>query len=148
MNRIEICKKIRKRLEECVSKRIITPSYDNNPKECFSCCAISSFALNKAFELFGYDSNLVYGKFETLKVRQGDHCWVESDDVVYDITSTQFNPEPPTFIPYKPINISKKGMEPYKIIVNPCVVNMDYFNHWPEEQRPTRKIVDELLKVF
>lgn len=141
MTRKEICIKLRKQLEKLVEKGEIYATCSSYNLDC--CCGIASFALNKAFNMFGYESKMVSGEFGTMNYRQGNHCWVESEGYVYDLTATQFEG-----YNHKPIFISKKGKSPYRIVHNDNIKHLKYFKEmdWPPDQSPNKKIVNKILQ--
>jgi hypothetical protein len=67
-----------------------------------------------------------------------NHCWVEVDGKIVDITATQFGEYPEVYI------VSKADMK-Y------CAIRTIYWakelreQGWPQEQRPVKKIVDRIL---
>jgi hypothetical protein len=73
------------------------PTYSDSALTCF--CAIASAFLWYRLKKHGYDAHLVVGNY-----RKNDHCWVELNDQIVDITATQFNPNNPKV--YLPISRS------------------------------------------
>ena len=48
-------------------------------------CAVSSYTLHKKLNRLGFKSKFVQGHY-----RMMEHCWVEIDNLIIDITATQF----------------------------------------------------------
>ena len=63
-------------------------SLDFHGREDLGCmCATASFALYTELKKNGYDCTFVSGRFKDWC----DHCWVEIDEMIVDITATQFS---------------------------------------------------------
>lgn len=89
-------------------------------------CAIASFALAVAFREYGYEADVYCGYWAYRP--SGDHCWVESDRLIYDLTATQFGERQEILV----CDRLDKRFGAYRELHN------DYrdFAKWPKHQRP------------
>jgi len=69
-----------------------------------------------------YDLAVVYGKY-----KKHNHCWVEFDSSIIDLTATQFRMNKEVFLSKKDCNYSKLH------IVN----NLSFFNNWNKYSQPS-----------
>jgi hypothetical protein len=69
----------------------------NLPSDCddnlCGACSFGSYLLTKVLQKNGYDAYFVEGDY-----KNSCHCWVELDDVIIDITATQFGNYPKIYI--------------------------------------------------
>lgn len=69
----------------------------NLPEHCNpnleGCCSFGSYLLSKVLQKNGYDAYFVEGEYD-----DNFHCWVELDNVIIDITATQFGDLPKVYI--------------------------------------------------
>lgn len=104
-------------------------------------CVIASFSLHSLFKELGINSRFVIGTFYSNNDVFGtiDHSFVVSDNLIIDITSDQFGEQP--------ITITSINDKRYSVLTtnNSAIKNL---NNWPEEQKPTKIIVDKLLDNF
>lgn len=56
-------------------------------RDLMGACAISSYVLWKVLKKSGIESNFIQGDFE---FEWNAHCWVEIENIIVDITATQF----------------------------------------------------------
>jgi hypothetical protein len=104
-------------------------------------CAVASFALYNRLKNEGYDCVFVSGKFKDWN----DHCWVEIDGCIVDITATQFGIEEDIFITpdyddrYKPFNKRSKR----KNIDNVSSLRK---SGWPKSQVPSWKKIEKYFE--
>jgi hypothetical protein len=74
-----IAEQVRDRMETwCEDKHFVTPNM-------CGACAICSYVLVKVLNRCGYQAELVLGKYDI-----ENHCWVELENSIIDITATQF----------------------------------------------------------
>jgi hypothetical protein len=84
---LEIAKKVRI-ASEIFALSSESKSLDFHGREDLGCmCATASFALYTELKKNGYDCVFVSGRFKDWC----DHCWVEIDGMIVDITATQFS---------------------------------------------------------
>ena len=101
-------------------------------------CAIGSTALQQTFTENGIqDSQVMIGKF------LGDyhHCWLEQDNVVYDITATQFS-----MVKHR-VFVVKKGSSDYKAFYKLGEEVSDIassFKNWPKFQIPNEEFINAI----
>jgi hypothetical protein len=135
--------KLRKQL--AVKLRLITENLVNCKIEDFSnfkphlgcLCAICSTALKDIFEEHGFKAEVFYGKFRGTK----NHCWVECDGYIYDITATQFKGiEEPVIVTRK---TSKKAQSLFQM--GRAMKNYKDYKGWPHQQKPRKRVIDRLL---
>jgi hypothetical protein len=135
MTRREICQRVR---DAAVKE------YHSNDLDLK--CGICSVVIAELFLAFGYPVKICYGKFHRPGISWGlGHCWVESQGRIYDVTATQFGDFDAVLIK------RKRGLE--KMYVPETILDpkdkeklRDFFNDWPSDQRPTRRVV-ELLRA-
>jgi hypothetical protein len=119
--------------EKCLDFALSDDSigYDFNGKaDLFSMCAVASATLFRELcrRRIGKNPKVVEGEYWAK-----EHCWVEVDGYVVDITASQFKgPQ----IVIEPIEAVKDG---YKSKDRPRL------RDWPKEQRPNAKIVRKIL---
>ena len=123
--RIKIARKVRQRAVE------LTEVPD------LSCmCGIASTGLAFAFENAGFPAKVVYGTFN-----YDNHCWVVSDEIIYDITATQFGN-------YRKVHVELVDSGKY----NPMkkIDSLDwkkvesFFKSWPGCQTPNQSDVERM----
>lgn len=102
-------------------------------------CGIASTALARAFIDACFPARLVFGDFNFQ-----DHCWVVSDDIVYDISATQFGNYRKAHVEYA------YDSEAYDAdsVINPSDWSEveQFFKYWPECQRPQFSDIDFMVK--
>jgi hypothetical protein len=101
---------------------------DNFRDDLCCACAIASWTLWKAFKKKGYKAILVEGTF-------GDYChfWVELDNMIYDITYSQFDEQTPINI----IDADKAKLKGYSILHSGKKAVHSLNTDWPGEQHPS-----------
>lgn len=72
-------------------------------------CGVSSFCLWQILLALEVDSSLVLGRFTKAGRDRGFHCWVETGDIIVDVTATQFD------IP-SPVHVTSKNDSRYSEI--------------------------------
>ena len=87
-------------------------------------CGLASLFLRDIFMEHGLTARLVRGQVNGL-----NHCWVEADDIVYDITYGQFEPGNPVWIGEKHISPHSLG-KTYHSVRSFCF--------WPRHLLPTK----------
>ena len=117
---------IRKNAENFVEKEMI--GFENFDSELTCMCALCSCSLRVLFERAGFEAKIIIGWFRGID----GHCWVESGEKIYCVTSTQFKGiKRKIFILNKSTELSKelfrKGI---------MVKKFRDFNGWPTEQKP------------
>lgn len=69
----------------------------NLPEHCDSnlegCCSFGSYLLSKVLQKNGFEAYFVEGEYD-----DEYHCWVELNDVIIDITATQFGDFPQVYV--------------------------------------------------
>jgi hypothetical protein len=141
MTKLGIARKVRRVCEEYAK---LTKEFDSS----LSCmCAIASNALAEEFNRGNFPANLIFGEYYTYcnKYRDyfhaGFHCWVLCDNMIWDLTATQYaKSKNKIFITDIEDPCFKKGM-----IVNDI---MSVFSHWPLEQQPSLSQLDVLQRVI
>lgn len=98
-------------------------------------CAIVSTALSEAFFRAGYfDAIVVQGYYKSKSwVHGDDHCWVQCDKEIWDLTASQFGD--------KKIVITDVGDARY---INGKSSSLD---DWPEDQQPTPEKIQQLVAL-
>ena len=98
-----------------------------DPKDLGCYCAISSYFLRYFARLHGYNLKMVEGAaFERRDIRFTNHCWLEYNGKVIDITATQFGCR-------KKVNVVPSGHIDYYVIRRSTET---MFGKWPAEQSP------------
>ena len=83
----EIALKVRKHCEAFANSDA-SKGHDFHKQKNLDCmCAVASYALCKALQKNGVSATMISG---TCGGWRDEHCWVESDGYIIDITSTQF----------------------------------------------------------
>lgn len=133
MNIQTIAEKIRNKCEVFANSEE-AQGYDFYNDDDLGCmCAIASFVLARELKKNGISCKVVCGRFEG-----NDHCWVETDTKIIDITATQFiGSYPKVHI----VSINNKKYTDGKI------VDYRHFRTWGYGQQPSSKITHEILKV-
>lgn len=125
-----IAKRVRERIEKLIeSDESVFKLFGD---DLCGLCAVASFALKKEFEKHGFESKVLCGNYNG----DGDHCWVEDEKYIWDLTITQFR------VPEKVFRTSKKNPKYSKHKVMTSGRN---FNSWPQEQRPTKQVIKKIL---
>lgn len=132
--KIEICRKIRKKAVK---------SFGNPNLACY--CGICSTAIAKMFKKYGYDARICFGYFKD----DSDHCWVESNKKIYDITATQFYCSADCNYDELIVMDIKDGRDklypkPEKRIKPTYKEINKLFKDWPSEQKPYKKVIKKL----
>ena len=81
--KLALAKTLRKTAEQLVSNNENGFEFEHT-LECM--CAICSNALKKLFDEYGFPSKVYYGRW----LGKLEHCWVEDETHIWDITATQF----------------------------------------------------------
>ena len=68
--------------------------YQEWPEDMMGLCAIAAVELAIQFRNHGYEARAVWG---TIEGEWGDHCWVECDGEIWDLTAEQFGNDDPIF---------------------------------------------------
>lgn len=136
--KLQLAKLIRKRAEKHVNDLI---SY-SDPKTLECLCAISSYALTKKFNDYRYKAKMIVGMYDDKRWGNLPHCWVESDDGIWDITATQFDRHNNPKITHVKLSDSRFKKEKE--------IRLDLANHilrkWPSEQKPLLRSVKLLME--
>ena len=138
---LQVAKLCRKEVEKFARENIIG---DYKTLECY--CAIASTTLFFCLKKLGYKPKLIdgvywdeynYGDVEThekeiahLTPIDTNHCWVEIDDTIIDLTETQFEQECPKVSVHK-VNRAKRYV--YRISNTRSYKTI---RDWPSEQQP------------
>jgi hypothetical protein len=88
---LEASRLVRKRISNVAPVVFDIDSVD--PDNLLGACGIASYTLSRVLRRSGVKCDLVMGRFWSSPIRdRGDHCWVyvESLDLIVDITATQF----------------------------------------------------------
>jgi len=109
-----------------------------------SWCAICSTAIALAFIDNKFDARIRIGDFRGTD----SHCWVWSDDLNhYDITATQFSAYDEILI--VPEDDAVMFPQPWEEVDPHFEEEIEEsFRKWPEEQRPNRRKMRELLRAI
>jgi len=134
--KIEIAKALRDKIDNLVENEY--GEFCHFKKNLCGLCAISSLALKNGLEKKGFKSKALMGKFLDEKGIT-DHCWVEDESSIFDITATQFN------IPDKVFVIDKKSEEAYWYQDGEVITEFSQFDQWPETQKPKNDICHMLI---
>ena len=123
--KLQIAWRLRKAAEKAAKK----VTYGGCPRgDLQGWCAIMSWLLRKHFRAAGYSADLVYGHY---KFESDPHCWVASEDTIYDLTLTQFEN-------CKPVMVIRKGHKWFERFVPvKRVHHFAFFMGWPSDQKPT-----------
>jgi glycerophosphoryl diester phosphodiesterase len=128
--KLKIAKHIRKRAEKLAEKLD-----DVQVSDLMGMCAIASSALEEAFNKHGFLAEIKHGTFEG-----NEHCWVECEDEIWDITATQFNDCFPK------VYVTSLPDIRYEITED----NND-FKWWPKGQQPLKSRIKKIisgLKIY
>jgi hypothetical protein len=105
-------------------------------------CLISSTVLYILMKSYGYNAILKHGKTEKVKGLDEEyaynHCWVELNNKIYDVTFKQFDKNNPLFIGEK-----TPYHEAFKYVKD--VEELDCFYGWAHEQIPFQFRIDWFL---
>ena len=134
--KVEIARALREKIDGFVE--IEHGNFCNFSQNLCGLCAISSFTLKKVLDRKGIKAKAFIGKFVD-DVGKTDHCWVEDNRFIFDITATQFG------IPEKVYVIDKKSEKASSYQGGKMIKNANQFNGWPETQRPKDSICHMLI---
>lgn len=98
-------------------------------------CAIASASLFNALKKHKFNPKFVLGTYKLL-----DHCWVELNDSIVDITASQFGLDNITIIK-KP---SMEYLANHVSTTNKQILQS--LRSWPIEQKPYQAVVKKILK--
>lgn len=111
---------------------------DNRDLFCF--CACASWFLAQKLKDKGIPALVILGSIEG---EEDNHCWVEVDNQIVDITATQFR-----FARKKPIIIaSYKEYEKY-YERGRVIDTIHIHRQWPERQKPNEKVIKKLERLY
>lgn len=87
---IEVAELVRWEIEAFVLNRDCSISY----KDLCGACGIGSWVLNRVYRRLGVNSHFVMGRYDKNShfhdTYYGNHCWLEIDKHIVDVTATQF----------------------------------------------------------
>lgn len=108
-------------------------------KELDCMCAIASHALAYLFRKYQFDAILVEGEFAVdPDMKWGDgHCWVESDEKIWDITASQFDVKLP--------HILQTSIDDPRYRKEICHFLASQLSGWPIEQKPSLRKTKQIL---
>lgn len=105
-------------------------SYFKNP-DLDETCAIVSFALKKSFKLSKFKADVFSGFFDGFC-----HCWLQSDDKIWDLTAAQFSCDYPEIIVTDLTD--KRYLGGKKVSVKD-------FKYWISSQKPRPSVVKKII---
>lgn len=129
----KVCQLVRKQAEE-VRRTVFSSVFKSNMQ---GMCAICSIALAEAFRAKGWKCRTFYGTFYKPGSTKGhNHCWLEDEQYIYDLTATQFGEI------YPVVHIVPKN--------DPCYRNRDKevdldcldWAYVPKNERPSKNLLD------
>jgi len=128
---LAIVQDVRKRCEDFAFSRKAKdyPFYKEANLDCM--CAVASFVLHTALRRNGFKSRVAYGFFD----RDSNHCWVELNKYIIDITASQFE--------LKPIYITHKDNDLYAK-KRSFIRYSRFFHNWGG-QKPSSRISRSIL---
>jgi hypothetical protein len=138
---IKIATLVREACDDLVLSRKAS-KYDFYRKDDLSCmCGIASATLSKILKRFkNCNVQLINGRFIDKRWHTPtwfDHCWVQYNDHIIDITATQFGI-------HNKVNICKIGNKLYRL--GRVMRTYDDFYNWSTGQRPNHEIINQLIK--
>jgi len=142
-----MCNKL-SRLEIARRLRLIVIEFLYETKGIVPChlegtCAICSKTLAKLFKDFGYPATAVEGSFDANYI---NHCWVESENYIYDITISQFQKDFPRLHLPEVLVVSIGNGDMGKLFADRNYRIKE--NEWPKEQKPTKELIQQLTTIF
>lgn len=135
--KIELAHKLRKKAEKLVCNKESLFKYFDSDLGCM--CAVAATSLKEIFAMNGFKSYVICGMFRG----KYEHCWLEDDNYIYDITATQFSrvKDKVVCLPMgdKKANLwYQRGMH---------VDSYEFFDNWPAEQQPVQDLVEKLVEI-
>lgn len=129
MDRLAVCHRLRKRAEQ-----VRAELFANQFPPCLKgMCAICTIALGEMFAARGWECRAYYGLFFHPGDRKGKtHFWLESGDLIYDLTATQFGDYPPVLV--VPADDPRYGGRDRQVELNGI-----YWMYAPQCQRPSKE---------
>lgn len=131
-----IARRVRGQLEKYSTK-----SQFSTPERLAGLCAIGSALLAKEFREAGYDAKVIWGR-HGMNGWNGSHCWVISDNEIWDVTATQF--EYRSHIPKVVKTTTKNRNYSYIMKRDLSIYKM---TRWPTEQKPYAARLCEIMKL-
>lgn len=107
------------------------------PSDLGGACGICSFALKESIKKHYSDAKpIVKSGYFNAPVRERDHCWLEVDGLIIDITATQFGN-------YEPIIITDINSKFY--CDGTDIPHYKRLSFWMEPYRPTLEKIQECV---
>jgi len=107
--------------------------YIGDPNDLMGYCAIASQLFSDVAAHFGYKVKVVQGNAFDGKSDDTNHCWNEYENMIYDLTATQF-------IQSNHVHITSiKNRNYKKFLEGTSRMKRNFSTNWPEEQSPTRQ---------
>lgn len=98
-------------------------------------CAISSFCLRDLFRRYGFESEVMLGKFHNEYWKGANHCWVsDQNEQFWDLTITQFDVTDKVFV-------CRSGHKYYK---EGRPIELEHLISWPFAQYPSFLVLESL----